>query len=101
MYALHILSQYEFFQHPLRYAKYSKADRLMFRIYDGPKVIKTMTDLMQFLFQCNADIGGNLDNKHLQTNCLGYLAGIFIRWCSTDQGNLSCQSLVSEPNEFL
>ena len=76
MYALHILSRYEFIKHALRYAKYSKADRLMFRIYDCPKVIKTMTYLMQFLFQCDADLGDNLDNKHSQTNCLGYLASI-------------------------
>jgi hypothetical protein len=43
----------------------------MFRTHDGPKDIKTMTDLMQLRFKCDADLGGNLDNKHSQTSYLG------------------------------
>jgi hypothetical protein len=55
MYALNILSRYgnnpgprhiEFLKHLLRYVKYSRGDRLMFRTHDGPKDIKTMTALM-------------------------------------------------------
>ena len=105
MYALNILSRYgnnpgtrhiEFLKHLLRYAKYSKADRLMFRTHDGPTDIATMTDLMQLRFQCDADLGGNLDNKHSQTSYLGYLAGNVICWCSTDQGSVSTSTAESE-----
>jgi hypothetical protein len=87
MYALNILSRYgnnpgprhiEFLKHLLRYAKYSKADRLMFRTHDGPTDLMTMTDLMQLRFQCDADLGGNLDNKHSQISYLGHLAGNII-----------------------
>ena len=105
MYALNILSRYgtnpgprhiEFLQHLLRYAKYSKADRLMFRTHNGPTDIKTMTALMQLRFQCDADLGGNMDNKHSQTSYLGYLAGTVMCWCSTDQGSVSTSTAESE-----
>jgi hypothetical protein len=107
MYALNILSRYgnnpgpghiEFLKHLLRYVKYSRADRLMFRTHDGPKDIKTMTALMQLRFQCDADLGGNLDNKHSQTSYLGYLAGNVICWCSTDQCSVSTSTTESEIN---
>ena len=105
MYALNILSRYgnnpgprhiEFLQHLLRYAKYSKADRLKFHTHDGPYDIETMTPLMQLMFQCDADLGGNKDNGHSQTSYLGYLAGSLICWCSTDQGSVSTSSAESE-----
>jgi hypothetical protein len=68
----------------------------MFRTHDGRKDIKTMTDLMQLRFQCDADLGGNLDNKHSQTSYLGYLAGNVICRCSTDQGSVSTGTAESE-----
>jgi hypothetical protein len=79
MYALNILSRYgnnlgprhiEFLKHLLRYVKYSRADRLMFRTHNGSKDIKTMTALTQLRFQCDADLGENLDNKHSQSSYL-------------------------------
>ena len=84
MYALNILSRYgnnpgprhiEFLQHLLRYVKFAKADRLKFSTHDGPTDIETMTPLMQLMFQCDADLGGNLDNGHSQTSYLGLSAG--------------------------
>ena len=59
--------------HSTCYAKFSKADRQIFRTHDGPKDIKIMTYLMQLRFQCDADLGGNLDNEHSQKTYLGYL----------------------------
>jgi hypothetical protein len=85
-----------FLKHLLRYVKYSSADRLMFRTHDGPKDIKSMTALMQLRFQCDADLGGNLVNKHSKTSYLGYLAGNVIYWCSTDQGSVSTSTAESE-----
>jgi hypothetical protein len=105
MYALNILSRYvnnrgtrhiEFLKHRLRYVKYSKANRLMFRNDNGPKDIDTMTELMQLRFQCDADLGSNLDKKHSQTSYLGYLAGNVICWCSTNQGSVSTSTAESE-----
>jgi hypothetical protein len=73
MYALNILLRYgnnpgpchiKFLQHLLRYVKDAKADRLNFSRHDGPTDIETMTPLMQLMFQCDADLGGNLDNGH-------------------------------------
>jgi hypothetical protein len=105
MYALNILSRYgnnpgprhiEFLQHLLRYVKYAKADRLKFSTHDGPTDIETMTPLMQLMFQCDADLGGNLDNGHSQTSYLGYLSGSLICWCSTDQGSVSTSTAESE-----
>ena len=55
-----------------------------------------MTELMQLSFQCDADLGGNLDNGHSQTSYLGYLAGSLICWCSTDQGSVSTSTAESE-----
>lgn len=105
MYALNVLSRYsnnpgprhiDFIKHLLRYVKYSKADRLMFKCHKGPKDIKTMTSIMQLHFQCDADLGGNLDNHHSQTSFLGYLGGDLICWCSTDQGSISTSTAESE-----
>jgi hypothetical protein len=78
-----------FLKHLLRYVKYSKKDRLKFKSHPGPWDIQTMTPLMQLHFQCDADLGGNMDNDHSQTSYLGYLAGNLICWCSTDQGSIS------------
>ena len=65
MYALNILSRYgnnpgprhiEFLKHLLKYAK---LDRLKFVTHDGPTDMKTMTQVLQLKFQCDADLGGN------------------------------------------
>ena len=105
MYALNVLTRYgsnpgprhiEFLKHLLRYAKYSKQDRLKFATHNGPKDIKTMTAHLQLRFQCDADLGGNLDNYHSQTSYLGYLAGSLFCWCSTDQGSVSTSTAESE-----
>ena len=105
VYALNILSRYGnnpgprhilFLKHLLRYVKYSKKDRLMFKTHDGPTDIDTMTKLLQLRFQCDADLGGNLDNHHSQTCYLGYLADSLICWCSTDQGSVSTSTAESE-----
>ena len=80
MYALNVLSRYgnnpgprhiEFLKHLLKYCKYSKMDRLMFHTHDGPTDIDTMTKILQLQFQCDADLGGNLDNGHSQTSYIG------------------------------
>ena len=105
MFALNILSRYginpgprhiEFLKHLIRYAKHSKDDRLKFSTHNGPTDITTMTEIMQLSFQCDADLGGNLDNGHSQTSYLGYLAGSLICWCSTDQGSVSTSTAESE-----
>jgi hypothetical protein len=105
MYALNVLSRYgnnpgprhiEFAKHLLRYVKYSKHDRLKFKTHDGPTDIKTMTNILQLRFQCDADLAGNPDNKHSQTSYLGYLADSLICWCSTDQGSMSTSTAESE-----
>jgi hypothetical protein len=71
MYALKVLSRYgnnpgdrhiAFLKHLLRYVKYSKKDRLMSKSH--PRPWQTMTPLIQFHFQCDADLGGNRDNDH-------------------------------------
>ena len=55
-----------------------------------------MTAHLQLRFQCDADLGGNLDNYHSQTSYLGYLAGSLFCWCSTDQGSVSTSTAESE-----
>ena len=98
MYPLNVLTRYganpgprhiAFLKHLLCYVKFTKDDRLKFRTHDGPYDIKTMTSKLQLRFQCDADLGGNLDNYHSQTSYLGYLAGSLLCWCSTDQGSVS------------
>ena len=105
MYALNVLSRYnnnpgprhiKFLKHLVRFVKYSKKDRLIFRSTDGPTDIQTMTDILQLRFQCDADLAGNDDNKHSQTSFLGYLGGSLICWCSTDQGSVSTSTAESE-----
>jgi hypothetical protein len=105
MYALNILSRYsnnpgprhiKFLKHLLKYVKYSQDDRLMFATHSGPTDKETMTQALQLRFQCDADLGGNPDNKHSQTSFLGYLGGSLICWCSTDQGSISTSTAESE-----
>ena len=101
MYALNVLSRYgnnpgprhiEFLKHLLKYCKYSK----MFHTHDGSTDIDTMTKILQLQFQCDADLGGNLDNEHSQTSYIGYLGKSVICWCSTDQGSVSTSTAESE-----
>ena len=89
MYALNVLSRYgnnpgprhiEFLKHLIKYCKYSKLDRLKFHTHDGPVDIKTMTEVLQLRFQCDADLGGNLDNGHSQTSYIGYLGKSVVCW---------------------
>ena len=105
LYALNILSRYgndpgprhiKFLKHLLQYVKYASRDRLVFHGHDGPRDIETMTSLLQLRFQCDADLGGNLDNSHSQTAYLGYLGRNLICWCSTDQGSISTSTAESE-----
>ena len=105
MYALNILSKYgnnpgprhiEFLKHPLKHCKYAKLDRLKFATHDGPTDMKTMTQVLQLKFQCDADLGGNQDNGHSQTSYIGYLGESAICWCSTDQGSVSTSTAESE-----
>ena len=105
MYALNVLSRYgnnpgprhiDFAKHLLRYVKTSKTDRIKFDTHEGPRDIKTMTDLLQLRFQCDADLAGNPDTLHSQTSYLGYLGGSLICWCSTDQGSMSTSTAESE-----
>ena len=80
MYAINVLSRYgnnpgprhiEFLKHLLKFCKDSKLDRLKFHTHGGPTDIKTMTEVLQLQFQCDADLGGNLDNGHSQTSFIG------------------------------
>ena len=71
-------------------------DRLMFHTHDGPTDIDTMTKILQLWFQCDADLGGNLDSGHSQTAYTGYLSNSVICWCSTDQGSVSTSTAESE-----
>ena len=104
MYAVNILSRYrnnsgprhiEFLKHLLKYCKYAKLDRLMLAT---PTNIKTMTQVLQLKFQCDADLGGNQDNGHSHTSYTGYLGESVICWCSTDQGSVSTSTAESESN---
>jgi hypothetical protein len=105
MYALNVLSRYcnspgprhiAHLQHLLKYIKYARLDRLKFYTHDGPTDLASMTELLQLRFQCDADLGGNIDNDHSQTSFLGYLGGDLICWCSTDQGSVSTSTAESE-----
>ncbi len=68
----------------------------MFKSHPGPWDIERMIPLMQLHFQCDADLGDNRNNDYSQTSYLGYLAGNFICWCSTDQGSISTSTAESE-----
>jgi hypothetical protein len=105
MYALNVLSRYcnspgprhiAHLLHLLKYVKYARLDRLKFHTYDGPTDLASMTEQLQLRFQCDADLGGNIDNDHSQTSYLGYLGGDLICWCSTDQGSVSTSTAESE-----
>ena len=105
VYALNVLSRYcnnpgprhiQFLKHLLKYVKHARYDRLKFHTYDGPTDIASMTEQLQLRFQCDADLGGNLDNQHSQTSYLGYLGGDLICWCSTDQVSVSTSTAESE-----
>ena len=104
-YALNVLSRYSnnpgprhilFAKHLLKYVRTTKKDRLKFETHDGKNDIKTMTDILQLRFQCDADLAGNPDSKHSQTSYLGYLSTSLICWCSTDQGSMSTSTAESE-----
>ncbi len=73
VYALNVLSRYcnnpgprhiQFLKHLLKYVKHARNDHLKFHTYDGPTDMLSMTRELQLHFQCDADLGGNLDNQH-------------------------------------
>ena len=68
----------------------------MLHTHDGPTDIDTMTQVLQLRFQCDADLGGNLDNGHSQILYIGYLGKSVICWCSTDQGSVFTSTAESE-----
>ena len=70
--------------------------RLNIATHDGPTDMKTMTQVLQLKFQCDADLGGNQDNGHSQTSHIGYLGESVICWCSTDRGSVSTSTAESE-----
>ena len=105
MYAINVLSRYcnnpgprhiQHLKHLLRYIKYTKCDRLMFHRYTGPMDWKSILAHTQLRFKCDADLAGNLDNRHSQTSFIGYLAGDVICYGSTDQGSISTSTAESE-----
>jgi hypothetical protein len=73
--------------HLLKYLKYAKKDRHIFKAYEGKRDHESYTAHLQLHFQCDADLGGNLANGHSQTSYLGYLCGDLICWGSTDHVN--------------
>lgn len=83
MYALSVLTRYgtnpgprhiHFLKHLLHYCEYAKSDRLKFITHNGTYDIQTMTTSLQLKFQCDAVLGGNLDNSHSQTSYLSDLS---------------------------
>ena len=92
MYPLNVLSRYgnnpgprhiQFAKHLLHYVRTTKMDSLHFNTHDGPTDLDTITGGLQLYFHCDADLAGNLDNKHSQTSYLGYLGGSLI--CDVQQ----------------
>jgi hypothetical protein len=71
-------------------------DRLIFKKYDGKRDHTSYTAHLQLYFQCDADLGGNLDNDHSQTSYVGYLGSDLKCWGSTDQGSVSSSTAESE-----
>lgn len=71
-----------------------------FSTHDGPIDRETITSVMQLRLQCDADLGGNLDNKHCQTSYLGYFAGFLFCWNSADQRGVSTPTPESEIEAF-
>jgi hypothetical protein len=67
--------QIKFLTHLLKYLKYAKKDRLIFKAYEGKRDHESYIAHLQLHFQCDADLGGNLDNGHSQTSYLGLYAG--------------------------
>jgi hypothetical protein len=104
MIALNFLSRYgndpgprhiKFLTHLFKYLKYSK-NRFIFKKYDGKRDHTSYTAHLHLYFQCDADLGGNLDNDHSQTSYVGYLGGDLKCWGSTDQGSVSSSTAESE-----
>ena len=65
-------------------------------MHDGPADMKTMIQVLQLKFQCNANLGSNQDDSHSQTSYIRYLGQSVICWCSTDQGSVSTSTAESE-----
>ena len=105
MYAINILSRYcnnpgprhiDHLKHLLRYIKFTQHDRLIFKRYTGPMDHASIIQFTQLRFMCDADLAGNLDNRHSQTSFIGFLAGDVICYGSTDQGSISTSTAESE-----
>lgn len=71
-------------------------DRLIFRTTDSDADIKSMTNVLQLRFQCDADLAGNLDNMHSLTSFLGYWGSSLICWCSRDHCSVATSTAESE-----
>ena len=105
-YALNVLSRYcnnpgrrhnEFLLCLVKYCEYSKDNRLKFHAHHGPYDAVTMRSLTQARFQCDADLAGNLDNKHSTSAHIGYLGHhSVVSFTSKTQGSLSTSTAESE-----
>ena len=105
MYAINVLSRYcnspgkkhiEFMKHLLCYVTWTARDRPAFRAHPGPRTEQQIRDDVTLVFYADADLGGNPDNMHSQTSCIGYCCGNVIAWRSTDQGSVSTSTAESE-----
>jgi hypothetical protein len=107
MFALNVLSRYgsdsgprhiKFLTNLLKYLKYS--NRLMHREdgndRDGKRDRASNITHLQLHFQCDADMGGNLDNDLSQTSYLRNLGGDLICWGSTNQVIVSTSTAESK-----
>ena len=105
-YALNVLSRYcnnpgrchnEFLLCLVKYCEYSKDNRLKFHVHHGLYDAVTRRTLTQARFQCDADLAGNLDNKHSTSAHIRYLGHhSVVSFTSKIQGSLSTSTAESE-----
>ena len=105
-YALNVLSRYcnnpgprhvSYLKCLVKYCEYSKDDRLRYVAHHGPYDPATMRPLTQARFQCDADLGGNTDNKHSTSSHIGYIGmNHVVSYTSKTQGSLSTSTAESE-----
>ena len=105
-YALNVLSRYcnnqrrrhnEFSLCLVKNCEYSKDKWLKFQAHHGPCDAVTMRSITRARFQCDADLAGNLDNKHSTSAHFGYLGHhSVVSFASKTQGSLSTSTAESE-----